>query len=313
MRLARVVLFVAACCASPALARAQTGSPGLTGESSEARWIVDPRERAVGELVEVALLVPLASGERLELDSSALEADLSWVVEGAPRRGSVPAAGGAPAGVLLSWSFASFEAGERDVPAPLLVRVDAAGKRAPLAVAPTKLRFTSVLVQGEDEARPALGFRPLEDEAAASSTPAWLAGCAALAVALAAWLVSRRRARSTNATPPTALERLAALESKSVETREGAREVIYELVELVRSHFDARSGVARAALTDREWLAAAAAGLEADVAAELDALLRDAEPVKYALHHPTHWAVREALQRARKVLSSHESAQGRAA
>lgn len=282
-------------------------------QGSEPRWIVDPREREVGEPFEVALLVSLATGERLELDAAALEVDPSWVLAVAPRRGSVPTASDEPGGVLLTWSLASLEAGERDVPAPALSRVDSAGRRTPLALTPAKLRFTSALAQGEDDARPALGFRPLEDSLAEGSSPWLIAGCGALLLGVVTWWIARRRARPASAAPPTALERLAQLEARPVETREAARETYYELVELVRSHLDARSGVARAALTDREWLAASAEQVGAELAAELEALVRAAEPVKYAAHHPTHWAVREALERARKVLSALDAAPRRAA
>lgn len=305
MKLVRFGLLAAMCslCATFAFAQA-----------SEPRWIVDPREREVGELVEVALLVPLATDERLEVDATALEADPSWVLEGAPRRGSVPASGDQPAGMLLRWSLASLEAGERDAPTPALARVDAAGKRTSLSLVGPTLRFTSVLAQGEDEARPALGFRPLEERLATNSKAWLLAGCGALlAAGLATWWWLRQRARPSRAAPPTSLERLAQLESRSVETREAARDVYYELIALVRSHLDSSTGVARESLTDREWLAASASRVGDEIAAELDALVRDAEPVKYASHHPTHWAVREALERARKVLKALDEAPRRAA
>lgn len=291
-------------------------------EARAPRWILDPRERAVGEVLELALEVPLAAGARLEVDSSALEADPSWALFDAVRRERVSSMGsgsggdpslGTPSIAVLRWSLASLEPGERQLPTPALSVVDASGARASLAVPSAAARFTGVLAEGEDEPRAPLGFRPVEAQATSTLSP-WLMGAAGLVLgALAALWFVRRRRRSAPPAPPTVLEQLAALEARPVEAREQAREVYYALTALVREHVDERLGEPRPAATDAEWIRGLVQRAPAAACEELAALLREAEPVKYAAHHPTHWAVRESFQRARRALELFDDATRRAA
>ncbi len=286
-------------------------------DASAPRWILDPRERAVGEVLELALEVPLAAGARLEVDSSALEADPSWALLESVRRERVSSvgsgSGGDPSIAVVRWSLASLEPGERQLPTPALSVVDASGARASLAVPSAAARFTGVLAEGEDEPRAPLGFRPVEAQATSTLSP-WLMGAAGLVLgALAALWFVRRRRRSAPPAPPTVLEQLAALEARPVEAREQAREVYYALTALVREHVDERLGEPRPAATDAEWLRGLAQRAPAAACEELAALLREAEPVKYAAHHPTHWAVRESFQRARRALELFDDATRRAA
>jgi hypothetical protein len=295
---------------SPAPVISQNARP----ESAQAAsWRVDPREREVGEEFEAVLVIPHAANERVELDAAALEVDPAWIVAAAPRSSPERNSSGAIVGTRFTWSLACFEPGERDLPQPKLTRVDASGGRSPLQAPPQIARFVGLLALGEDEARPALGFRPLAPLAEANSVLPWAAGGVALLLAgLGAWVLRRGR-RTPQAATPTALGRLAELEARQVETRAAAREVYYELTALVRAEFDARSGGSRAALTDREWLASVAAKTAGDGLRELEALFAEAEPVKYAAQHPTHWAVRESLARARRVLEALGDAPRRAA
>ena len=79
------------------------------------------------------------------------------------------------------------------------------------------------------------------------------------------------------------------------------REVHYELARLLREVFDARHGIARTALTDEEWLQSVAASFTPEHLSELAEILRVSAEVKYGAAQPTQWAVRETIQRARKV------------
>ncbi len=272
------------------------------------RWILDPREREVGEVLDAALEVSLAQGERLDLDASALEADPTWVLLDGVRRERK-----SPTQLVVRWSLASLEPGERSLPTPALLLIDPTGARRPLAAPQASARFTGVLAVGEDEPRAPLGFRPIEAQAGVARSR-WPIAIGALAVGalLALWLVLRRRRKAPIA-PPDILERLAALEARPLDARDEVREVYYALTALVREHVDERLGAPRPAATDAEWIRALAERAPAAVCDELAALLREAEPVKYAAHQPTHWAVRESFERARRALSALDSAPRRAA
>jgi hypothetical protein len=311
VRVAALAGVLAGLLATASLGQAPTGERAAT--SPAASWAVDPREREVGESFEVALVVPHARNERVELDASALEVDPSWCLASAPRSAPVRDGSGVIVGTHFTWSLASFEPGERDLPQPKVTRVDASGRRASLELPLQSARFTGLLAQGEDEVRPALGFRPLEPLAEANSSLPWVVGgvLGALA-ACGVWLFLRRR-KAPRLAPPSSLQQLADLEARPVETREAVREVYYELTALVRGEFDARAAKSRAALTDREWLASVSTQTSAESVRELEALFAEAEQVKYAAQHPTHWAVRESLAKARRVLEALGEPQRRAA
>lgn len=281
---------------------------------ADVQWNFEARERAVGEALTAVLFVAHAPQERVECDFSALESDPSWLLAAAPQVRRV-LRDERVAGTSITLELVSLEAGERALPAPALTLIEGAGGRRTLSAGEALARFASALAPGEDEPRPPLGFRPLEAELERGWS-AWQVAAAAgagLAVALGAVAFARRKRGVGVKPPPTPLERLDALASRDAEQRESVRETCYELTALVRGAFDARDGAARSALTDAEWLAALAPSVEGGVRAELEALLRDASEVKYAGRHPTHWAVREMLERARKALEWSARAPERAA
>jgi len=289
-------------------------APKVPKPSADAQWNFEVRERAVGEALTAVLFVAHAPQERVECDFSALESDPTWLLA-APAQVRRVLRDERVVGTGITLELVSLEAGERVLPAPSLTLVGGPGGRRTLAADEPVARFASVLAPGEDEPRPPLGFRPLEAE----PEPAWSAWQVAaavgggLALAIGAFALIRRKGGAGATPPPTALERLDALAARDAEQRESVRETCYELTSLVRSAFDAREGAARTALTDAEWLAALAPSVESGVRAELEALLRDASEVKYAGRHPTHWAVREMLERARKTLEWSARASERAA
>jgi hypothetical protein len=293
---------------------ASGAAPKVSAPAAEVQWNFEVRERAVGETLTAVVFVAHAPQERVECDFSALESDPSWLLA-APAQVRRVLRDERVVGTSITLDLVSLEAGERALPAPALTLIEGSGGRRKLAAGDALARFASVLAPGEDEPRAPLGFRPLEEELE-SGWAAWQVAAAAgggLAVAIGAFALLRRK-RGVGATlPPTPLERLEALSSRDVEQRESVRDTYYELTALVRSAFDAREGAARSALTDAEWLAALAPSVEANVRAELEALLRDASEVKYAGRHPTHWAVREMLERARKALEWSARAPERAA
>jgi hypothetical protein len=294
-----------------ALAQSAGEGAELVGVVTGARWEVSAARVEAGEPFEATLVVEHRRGETVEVDFAPLEADAGWLLLGPPER-----VHGEPqrlAGTAARWSarLAAFEPGERELPLPRVTLADAGGAREELAVRGASVDVAGALAPGEDAPRPPRGFRPADVERAGWPWP-WLTAAAALLPVLAAlaWLALRRRAPPP--APATARERLERLGQRDLDAPAQVRELHYELTALVREELDRRAGASRAALTDEEWLAAAAASLPVEAAAELAALLRASAEVKYGAHQPTPWAVRETLERARRVLAAGESAKAAA-
>jgi hypothetical protein len=297
-----------------ALAQAD-GGDGLAlvagGGASGARWELSAARVQAGEPFDATLVVEHEAGAKVEIDAAALAADVAWL-ELEPARAIPPQepTGLDPATSRWRVSLACLEPGSRELPALALAVVGPLGERRALQPASATVEVEGVLAPDEDAPRPALGFRPLEPERAGSILPWLLAAALVPALAAAAWLATRRR--PPPAAPPTALERLERLGARDLESPAAVRELHYELTALVREELDRRQGQSRGALTDAEWLSSAGATLAPESARELSELLRASEAVKYGLHQPTHWAVRETLERARKLLAAGEPAKAAA-
>ncbi|HVS10133.1 MAG TPA: hypothetical protein VMS76_09695, partial [Planctomycetota bacterium] len=176
------------------------------GQEAGARLTVQPSSVEVGEELTIAFEVEHAEGERAALEEGALALDESWVVfaSEAPLALSLPGQPGW-ARTRASWTVASLEPGEREIAG---VRYRLGGEEH---VSPaTQVSVTSLLGEGEAQARPPKGFRPLEGEARARFL--WIPwACAAIVLAAAAALAVRARRRRARlvAAPPGPLERLA--------------------------------------------------------------------------------------------------------
>jgi hypothetical protein len=277
------------------------------GHALGARFAFEPPDTEVGEPVELVLYVPHDASENVSVDSAALDLDTSWIVFEGPSRSTVPDAHDATrATTRVSWKIASLEPGEREMPA---IEVKIARKsEAPhaVSVSAAKLNARAVLGPNEDAPRPPKGFRPVAAEVESRAWLPWTLGGAAVLVlgggALAMWLVKRNRLQP--APQPSRLELIEALAQRDVEQPVVVREVHYELARLLREVFDSRHGVSRTALTDEEWLQAVAASFTPEHLNELAEILRVSAEVKYGAAQPTQWAVRETIQRARKVAST---------
>ena len=274
---------------------------------SSAHFEFEPPEAEVGKPVELVLFIPHDAGERVTFDATALDADTAWVVLAGPNATTAPEEyGDGRAITRITWQVASLEAGERDAPS---IEVKLAAKsEAPHSVLVTaaKLNVRSVLGANEDSPRAPLGFRPVPPEQASRAWIAWTIGSVALlaigAAGLALWIAKRRRAKP--APQPSRLDMIEALGRRDVEQPAAVREIHYELARLVREVFDSRHGVSRNALTDEEWLTTVAASFTPEHLQELAEILRTSAEVKYGAAQPTQWAVRETIQRARKVVST---------
>jgi hypothetical protein len=122
-----------------------------------------------------------------------------------------------------------------------------------VAVAPAAtLEVLGELAEGEDEPRPARGFRAVEDSTVLS--PGALGGALGALVLAAGGVFLlvrlRRRVVTPAATGPTAAERLAALSPEL-----DPLVLVAALGPLVRQLVDEATGEERAALTDEEWRA----------------------------------------------------------
>jgi hypothetical protein len=171
------------------------------------------------------------------------------------------------------------------------------------------------LIGGDDEARPAKGFREPSTAADIEPIVPWWAAAAAATVTLGvvALLVRgrRRRATATPALPP--LERLAELEQSVATDLPALQALHYSLTALLRDTLDQELGARRAPLTDEEWLAAVQADgrLAPAVREALGEVIGRAAEVKYARHKPTKFAVDETLRAARGALEATAGANGR--
>jgi len=267
-----------------------------------ARWSVRPSTVEVGEPFELVLELEHEREER----SSALAPgepvlDVSWLV--LERRPARSEAAGTRVRTTHVWSLASLEPGERNLAEALAGYAFGEGVTR-IQAGDARLRVTSVLAEGEDTARPMMGFEgELEGPPATRSRVlVWLALGAACAALLAWWLLRRRGKASAPAAPPTSSERLATLAARAAQG--AAREGCYDLTHLLREHVDRLRGAERAALTDEEWLAEVARAPDVPRAAleDLRRVFARAERVKYGGEAPSPWAVEELFTESRRAL-----------
>ena len=268
------------------------------GQDGAARLTVQPGAVEVGEAIVVALEVEHAEGARAALEEDALALDESWIVFASEAPLALPVHGQpGRARTRASWTVASLEPGEREIPA-VRYRLGAGEHVSPAA----QVSVTSLLGEGEAQARPPKGFRPLAGEARARWVwIPWACAAAVLAAAVVLAVRARRRKGRLVAAPPGPLERLAELEARPLEDPLEVREAHFELTRAVREALDRRSGRECSGLTDAEWLDEVRATLASEQARELESLLASCAAVKYGGERPTHWAAREALQRARRL------------
>ena len=265
-----------------------------------------PTEVAIGEPIEWILTVrhPARDAVRLANDDP-LPDDDTWVLVDGPRV-STERAGARGATTRIRWTVFSLESGERALP-EIVARLASGGELR--ATCPGPITVRGELAPDEDVPRPFTAFHQVEERTGGGrSLAAAIAALVAGFVVL--WLVLRRRRAPGPASVPTPLEQLDALGAQPADDPGVARALVFELSSLLREAVDRRLAVARPGLTDEEWLAAVrpSDALGAGTAERLEHLLGSCEDVKYGSRVPTRFAVAEALDEARQVITALDAA-----
>ena len=281
------------------LAAAQTG--GLRAE------LRGPERVHLGEPFELTVLLHHDAGLRPELLPDAVGEGFVVLEELDVATTDDPVERGLEV-TEFRWSVVALEPtdSERGPALPTLMAALPDGSLEAPFVAPEARgpQVVGLLAPDEAEARPPHGFR---DAPAAAAGSSWLpTAVGALVAGLVSGLVafrSRRRKVPAPADEPSPLERLSSIDPRAADGA-GARAAYYELTAAVREGIDARTGSDRRGLTDPEWLAAldGAPGVSSEERGLLGELLETSAAVKYGGRVPTHWALEEALSRARGLL-----------
>lgn len=262
---------------------------------------VRPLEAAIGEPVEWTLTVPHEYRDEVRLVDDDPIPDDTWVLVDGPRF-SIERKGSREATTRVRWTVFSLDPGERALP-EIVARFASGAEIRSTSLGPLTVR--GELAPDEDAPRPLTAFHEIEERTGRGG-PTALAILALLAGSVVFWLVLRRRRAQASTPVMTPLEQLDALGGRTADDPGVAREVVYELSSLLREAVDRRLEAPRPGLTDDEWLASVRAnqGLERTTVERLEALLGSCEDVKYGNRVPTRFAVAEALEETRNVLTA---------
>jgi len=315
-------LLACACAAFVAVAAAPAQSPvaeipaAVESVASSARLVIEPRAAQVGEPVRGRIEIALPRA--CELAPPALEA---WLGEraallGAPSVSALPQPGASDLVLhAIDFEFTALEAGVLALPALelrwTLANAALEGSASSLELPAGELRIASALAPEETAPR-ALRSERIE----AQQLPWWRTKVAASAISAAvativgvlvvggghAWV--RRKQRLAQPAPPSALERLAALESANARwTAEHALATTQELARILRAGIDARRERAHPGASDEEWLALQPAAERERLAAHVARLAS----ARFGGEAPSEWALRELFAETRALLTVAEA------
>jgi hypothetical protein len=256
---------------------------------------VPGRSAATGEPLVWTVTVSGPDSGAAALDG-AVEFGPEWAVLEGPTPvvdSTVPAS--ARPGLELRWTLMGLEAGEVATPVAR-IRI---GEEEPVELEPARIELSGALGDGEDSARPLVGFREVEEENVGDANLVLL-GAAALVLAVLLPFIRRAGRRTAGAMPvpdraPDLLERIAALDpAGEPAVAMGA------LGPLLRRAVDEVRGEDRGSLTDSEWAASldGAPGVEPEQSAALASLMEELSLVRYGGAQPSSFAAREAIERA---------------
>jgi hypothetical protein len=303
----KLALAIAALVWLPQQQPAAQDAPVQAAPPVTARLTCEPATAELGEPLRWTLRVehPAGASARLEEDPSTPPAGdtAAWLVLAAGEPLTLPDPRDATRAITTwHWSACALEPGQRGLPA-LAAVVDGGDGWMRAAAEPPQVEIRPALAEGEDAARPALGFREVEIAPQARVLWPWITGCVTLLAAaiLAAVSIHRARRAQPKAEPSAAVQ-LAGLAARSFETPQDVQEAHYQLSHIVREALDRRAAQARRGLTDEEWVALASSELEPAARAQLQQLFAACAEVKYGARRPTHWAAGETIAKARELV-----------
>ena len=203
------------------------------------------------------------------------------------------------------WELCSLEAGQREIEGPYLEVEQPEGGRI-VKLEPLAVDVRAVLFPEEDAPRELVGISAALPARRSAAAWPWVLGALLIAAGVLAWLARRRARRSVPESEPSAAVRLAALETRPLDSPQSVQAAFYEVSHVLRGEYDRALGRDLAGLTDEEWLAASSAemsrlGQGEEQRARLAELLQACGEVKYGQSRPTHWAAQETISRARDL------------
>ncbi|MBL8863192.1 MAG: hypothetical protein JNK02_14445 [Planctomycetes bacterium] len=269
-----------------------------------ARLSVEPATSMVGEPVVLTLVVERPAGSDAVLPEIEPGVRGSWMFLeslGVRRERS-----GEALVERVAWRAFALEGGAALPEIEVEVAIDGRAQR--LRASGPEPAVARALLEGEDAPRPPKGFRPPLAWEGGGARLGAVALCLALLAAVALVLAIRRARRRRGDRAPAGPDPAEQLARLAPDPRDGAlnRDVVFALTRIARAAVDEFAGAARAASTDREWLAAVEADARLSEAARAAArrLVERAEAIKYAGAAPTGFATEEALADARAIVAA---------
>jgi len=277
------------------LACSQTAGGQFSGELPGPRFSATPEEVAIGEPVSWTLTVPHDREEGLIVPDEVVPDD-TWVLLDGPDRDTLPDASQETATTTVRWRVISLVPGERDLPV-LELRLESGQPVVPWL---GRVRVRGELEEEEDAPRPLADFHAIEERArGVRMARIGMAACGALVLIAGAVLFTRNR-RDAPTPPPTARQRLQALDLSET----AARDTAAGLASVLRGAVEERYDFALVGSTDEEWCAAVRADgrLDGRTLERVEDILSWSAEVRFGHAHPTRFRIEEQMGYAQSVL-----------
>ncbi len=288
-------------------------------EQSTASAYCTPEQVAIGEPFTLFLDIVHDTKLRVLLDApdgggKADQFGDSWVVIEPRRVVHLPLNDGTGRTLTqVRWRMFGLEPGELALP---VIGADAltSGAVQRIDSGMASIHVQPELAEGEDLARPMVGFLPAPDvqESPLGTIALVLFSTlflffAILCGLLLRWFLKRKRSPGI-ATGPTPMAQLALLDPSD---EAGVRDLHYSLAQLTRRALDGPGHELRVGKTDEEWIESlrAAKRLPEPIVERTQVLLLKCAEVKYGASTPTRWAATEAWEEAQAICKEAETAQ----
>ena len=331
-----VALAVASGCgAGKETSTATDGPAPLSVHAEEGATVLSltlrPGSPIAGSRAELELRVLADKSGTIEIEDyrrsvENAERHFEYRLESLERRSAIPSAGGKREW-LSRFRVEFLLAGEYEFPAARVTVTPAATETAdsgscePIVVATTPLKVTVTEAPGTPLTPDELRTLPMPPPVDLPRPwprfwPAYAAAGAIAALALAAFLVARRRRREFAEVMIPAHEwarrMFAALIADDLLARDRTQEFFYRISGIVRGYIERRFGLTAAEMTTEEFLSAASSDVRfpATHTAALDPFLRACDLVKYAKHQPRPADADESLHAAQGFVAETREREG---